>query len=347
MSRHPTATRPSAKKPIASEPAWLRRWPVAYPHPKKPWTVRNDDGWGVLKPEQGEVVPVDPICDRRLPGIGPALRSGKLLGYRSQRRAIVATSDRYIKVVRPSRAADLVANHEYVVEAGLTIATPEVLAVSDDGRVTLSTVNGHSLHQLIRALDPRADSAPASIQRLAEALAEFHRITPTKSHSVKPTTAESPDTASNWAGLVERAEPELGRRLRSLAKALLTPDPADLQRSLIHGDLHDKNVLFDGDRVGFVDLDGLAVGLAEDDVANLGVHLQLRTIQQGRGLELGRRWADCFYESYNRNHQIDRGYIDLVERQTWFRLACLYRYRRNSRALMPVLLQLAVGNSGR
>ncbi len=316
----------------STAPPWLEQWSIAYPHVGRPWTVRSATARGVLTPEPGTVEVVDPAADRRLPGLAKALESGRLVGYRAGRRAIVRSERGYVKVLRPSRVAGVVEAHRRLAIADVPVRVPEITQVCEDGRVELEILPGPSVHESIRSQRTPRLSIP--VEGIAEALIGLHRISPTDD----PPADEGPHV---WATMAGRAEPEAVDGLLRIADRL-APPPAGAS-VLVHGDLHDKNIIVCGRSIGLIDLDGVRTGIAEDELANLGVHLQLRCLQSGRPIAVGRALAARLYRHYGANRTVSEARVHAVERHTWFRLACLYRFRRASRPLVPRLLELAVG----
>ncbi len=317
---------------VERDPSFLQAWPVAFPHRSKPWTLRDGQGrWAAYDPESDTVVPLDPGVDPALPGLRTALGRGQLVGYRHQRRAVVATGDSYVKVVRPRRAPGLVDLHRTIGAAVTSVTVPAVASVGKDGCVELAPVPGRSLHELLRIGD--SSLIDAALDRIGLALAGFH------STPVDETLPErEPDAATSWVSTVARVEPPFGR-LAQTATAL--PSLPPVERRLVHGDLHDKNVFVHGSGVAMIDLDGAGRGAAEDDLANLTVHLRLRSLQAGTGDAEGRRRATRLRRAYETQRDIDAERFEAAERLTWFRLACLYRYRRASRHLVPELMSRA------
>jgi len=86
-----------------------------------------------------------------------------------------------------------------------------------------------------------------------------------------------------------------------------------------------------------------------EDVANLAVHLELRLLQAGRGAGSysHRGLTEGLYRAYARRRPLDVDLLSCHERRTWFRLACLYRFRARSRHLVPSLLTRVVGERPR
>ena len=309
-----------------------------YPRLRGEWTATDGERHWAHNPETGSLTIADPADDPRLPGLGSVLGEGRLLGYRVNRRAVLAVGDGFVKVVRPRRLAAVVAAHRLTVSAPEGPVLPRVVGTADVGIIRLSRVGGVSLHELIRG-NPEPgtllDKEPI-LFHVARALARFHR-SPT---SGAPNLPAGHDPA-DWVATVARAEPEAAHRLQRIARSLPPLPPAP--PALTHGDLHDKNILIDpcGPTVGLVDLDGVAVGTAEDDVANLGVHLGLRALQAGGSVATARILARELHGHYRRFGPLDEARLAAAELHTWFRLACLYRFRRSGRSLTPVMATLA------
>jgi two-component system, NarL family, sensor kinase len=306
---------------------WSTQWPMVYPRATGHWTVRHGDHWGVLDPESGQVERVEPSNDRRLPGLSAASSEGQLCGYRVGRRAIVATPTSFIKVVRPGRVDEVVRRHEFLCDGDAGVASPRVRSVTTDGRIELSIMGGISLHRRIRT-DPAR-----SVADVAAVVVALHR-----QRVASWLVMRQPDAPESWVALSGRSPTAHYASIERVSHQLPTLDGrADV---VVHGDLHDKNVFCDGSQVSLIDLDGLALGAREDDVANLAVHLELRNLQGRTGLPVGARTAEL-YCAYERLESLDLERLTAVEAHTWFRLACLYQYRAASQWLVPTLLDLA------
>lgn len=311
--------------------SWRNDWPVAYPRATGQWSIQRPGQWGVLDPELAAIEVVDPKMDNRLPGIVPALEIGHIVGYRPGRRAIVATPTNFVKILRPRRVDALVARHELLSGNG-TFDVPAVIDTAPDGRVVLTRMSGRSLHDRLRS-DPRC-----SLDSAGTVMADLH-------DSPVPgwLPPRTPDAPASWVSTSQRSPTSYLPLIERAAEQL----PALEARAevLVHGDLHDKNIFGDDTKASLIDLDGLALGAPEDDVANLAVHLELRNLQACTGLPHGARSAEL-YRSYARSRKLDCDRLRTVERHTWFRLACLYQYRTSSAHLVPQMLRLAVGEEG-
>jgi len=318
-------------------PSWMSAWPRAYPHATGAWTAAGDRGWARLDPEHGIVHVVDPADDSRLPALASAMNRGELIGYRAGRRGVVATAHGFVKVVRPGRAARLVAIHEALAASSGAPAVPRVEAATEDGAIDLTIVLGRSLHELIRR---GADDGVLADG--AATLAALHASTP-------PAMLEAgaPDTAARWVGVVARAEPSTASAMAPLATCIDAEVAAAISRLIgtdpviVHGDCHDKNLFVDRVESGFIDLDGARLGRREEDVANLAVHVALRALQADELVEIALERRDVVIDAYARLAPLDRTVTAVLERAVWFRLGCLYRFRSSGRHLAPTLLELA------
>ncbi|HSL56371.1 MAG TPA: phosphotransferase [Acidimicrobiales bacterium] len=317
-------------------------WPTAHPRPSGDWTAVGSRGWARLEPESGHVVRADPAQDRELPALPGALRRGDLVGYRVGRRAVVASSGGFVKVLRPNRAGRLVAIHRALAAASSGApAFPRVEAASEDGAVDLTVVPGRSLHDLLRSGPDVGVLADA-----AAALAALHAIRPPA--LLRP---GAPDTAARWVGIVARAEPGAAQAIAPMAAAIdaavtaATTRPPGGGAVIVHGDCHDKNLFLTRAGPGFIDLDGVRLGLREDDLATLAVHVALRALQAGAPMEVAVTRRAAVIDAYRRSAPLDDAVLVALERAVWFRLACLYRFRSRGRPLVSTLLERARGTT--
>jgi hypothetical protein len=310
-------------------PAWMHEWPWSAPRPTGRWTVTDGTRYGLLDPEHGRVTPVDPIDDVRLPGIAAAIEHGEqLVAYRHGRRAVTRQKSSFTKIVRPSRSVSVADNHRLLTNAS-GFRTPTLIDSFDDGRVQIEAVGGPSLHDRLRV------GARLPIDEVASAVAAFND-TAVPADTLAPAT---PDEPARWIDIVSRMNPSLRHELQHAADTLPLLDTGG--SSLVHTDLHDKNVLLSERGVNIIDLDGLALGTPEVDVVNLAVHLELRALQAGLAPAEGRRQFEQFVTAYDIICPLDPSTVSAIERHTWFRLACLYLCRASGVPLAGALLQRA------
>ena len=132
--------------------------------------------------------------------------------------------------------------------AGLPV--PSIIAMADapviDGRpfVLMQVVAGDRIEK-VRNLVPPADIAASAV----EVLARIHRLrlASTGLGDEEPRTLRL--EVDRWSWLVERSPRELTARGPELARRLLEKVPEERPPTLVHGDFHYGNLLFDGSRV--------------------------------------------------------------------------------------------------
>lgn len=192
-----------------------------------------------------------------------------VVGYRPGRRAVVRLDGPngtvWAKVVRPSRAARLVALHDAAIDAGLPVptvrrATGDVVVLSHLAGATLrdQVLDAHDvpppvvLAPLLRRLATLdVDDRPARRRPLADVGVHVASL-----------VATLPDHEARLVELLGRLDVE--RRGDELAIGA---------GGVVHGDLHDAQVLCDDAGVtGLLDLDDVGRGDRADDVANLIAH---------------------------------------------------------------------------
>lgn len=304
---------------------WLNAWPRTFPCSRGPWTVTNCTDWAIVDPEGGTVEIVNPADDPKLIGLPAALERAQLVSYRHRRRAVLESELGYTKVSRPKRSGAIADRHRLFAELGLE--GPKVQAQSDDGRLDLERVPGQSLHYLLN----RGQVNDDHLWAIAKAIGELH--------NQKPSEAPIHDRSTNWIETTRRGDAELASLLeRHYCELPPVPDAAE---SLIHTDLHDKNILL-GASAKLIDLDGLALGNPAHDLGNLLAHFTLRMLQTGRPLQLGRELGQALLDHYRKVASVDEEAVHIAQRHTFLRLAALYNFRLESRPLVPDLLRLAV-----
>ena len=241
---------------------------------------------------QTELVALDPAQDDRLPGsrlvadhktlerrLGlqrHSLREFTLVAYRPGKR-IVARIDTgpdggvlYLKFLSKHgyRRAEAALAAIAETGAGVSLVLPcgwlkkERILVAEEAR-------GPSLFELLQA------GEPIDLDLLVRAIRSFSRLGASAS---LPSHSLEDDRASALKALERGARvlPEI-EELHGLVRGLALPDASG--RSLLHTDLHDKQIFIDGSSVRFIDLEGIERGDWRTDVVNLSEQLRLRSLQ--------------------------------------------------------------------
>lgn len=244
-------------------------------------------------------------ADRRLPALAALVADGaELVVHRPERRAVVRTgatlsprgggeragespaSSRppeavpvYTKVVRPRRTADLVRRMEQAAAVpGLDV--PHVVAADEGaGTVRMSTLPGRTLHDL---LAEGVTDAAGRVGAVVRTLHSSRAVDGLPGHDLAAEVAVTGgliELARTHHALRPRVLEALGQDVARAATAVALAGPP-ARRSMLHRDLHDKQLLVDGDGVGMLDVDTLGLGDPALDLGNLLAHLDLR-VQQG------------------------------------------------------------------
>ncbi|WP_336649880.1 phosphotransferase [Kocuria rosea] len=300
----------------------------AAPGAGRPWAVR------VLP--HGE----DPC----LPGLAAAAAAGgRVVVHRHRRRAVVGTPDRFVKFLARGRAARVAELSDRLHGLGTAagFAVPAVLARAED-RVEFSVLPGRSLHEL--GATGRTDACRAAWAEWARCWPALATAAPGPEPLPAHTAEDEARTLARWAGHLEAfpglltAPPgAVAARARRIG-AELSALPADRRgRVVLHRDLHDKQLLFDGARLGLLDFDTAALGEPELDLANLSVHLELRAAQGLLDPALRAAGQDAV-TAVARSLGADPARLAVHAEATRLRLACVYAFRPRWRGVAQDLL---------
>lgn len=235
-----------------------------------------------------------PGTDDRLPVLAGLLAEGaELVVHRPGRRAVLRRRaggrTTYLKLVRPGRVAALLAAHHAVaVAVGSTAAVPRVLTADERrGVIELAELPGTTLNDLGRRSTGDTRTVGQAWSALGAAVAALHRPLPDAAAFPAGEGLPRHDPAAEalvvdrWLRPVVRwglLPPLADEALDELLGPLLHDTPTT--PSLLHRDLHDKQVVLGPDRgIGLLDLDTASVGEPALDIANVLAHLDLRRRQ--------------------------------------------------------------------
>ena len=215
--------------------------------------------------------------------------STAVVAYRPTERAVLRIEDGdvawYAKLVRPKEAAGIVRRHELLAGHGLPV--PEIVGHDiDAGLVVMAELRGPTLRDLVKSdapTWPTPETFAALIRRLGtvdadDLVAMRHRLRDGPHHvallaSVLPSER---DRLSRLGALLQR----------SIDDAALRP------LTFVHGDLHERQLIVDGDAiVGLLDIDECGAGDPVDDIAVPIAHLRYRALTATNASRL-HRYAD-------------------------------------------------------
>ncbi|HEX2069661.1 MAG TPA: phosphotransferase [Actinomycetota bacterium] len=330
------------------------KWQVFYPKDGTTWAgfLQDPSGqavYGVYESSTDSFREVRPEEDAELPALAGWIGKGDLLNYRVGRRATVRVPGRdgepgaFVKI-RPLAKAKVLqryrAVHDLLASRPHAPRVPPLLEYRpEEGVIVLAELSGRSLRDVLLEGPGEVEGA---IEVAARAVAQLHGI---RGSELDAPPLRPPMQPSEYATLAARHAPDWAAAYRLGAHEVSEA----VQRAqtngdrVLHGDLHDGNVLLDGDRPALLDLDLVHRGDPAEDVGNMTAHLLLRTLQRGGPLEEGRRTAQRFLDAYRGAG----GTVDSRAALAWgalslFRLSCIYLFRRAWRTLTPTLLDEAV-----
>lgn len=236
-------------------------------------------------------------ADRRLPQLAAllAVPGTQLVAHRPERRAVLRTeahdeagdvsATRYVKVLRPGRAAPAAATLRHLGEAPLGPRVPRVLGVDDaQGLLVTEALPGRTLHELL----PTGEVTLTVLRRVGALVRQLHGVALPDGAGAHTAADEASATrravglAATYDALARTVTGDLAERLRA-SEARLAALPTPTRAVPLHRDLHDKQLLLAPGHgpgsLGLIDLDLLAVGDPALDLGNLVAHLELRAAQ--------------------------------------------------------------------
>jgi aminoglycoside phosphotransferase (APT) family kinase protein len=217
---------------------------------------------------------------------------------------------------------------------------PLVDAFPDQGVLVFGGLRGSSLHDLVVG---RRFDMDAVLPVVARSLAAFHAI---RAEAVGVGPRPSGPRPDEFAAMATRHFPDRTEAYHS-ALQRLERIPAQIGSpsgdGLVHGDLHDRNILVAGRWVGMFDVATVHAGHPAEDVGSLAAHLLLSTLQRGARVRTGRRVVRCLLKGYREaGGEMDSRHVSAAGARTLFRLSCLYLFRRRWQGLTPALLDESV-----
>ncbi|MFK5647519.1 hypothetical protein ACI3ET_13450 [Ornithinimicrobium sp. LYQ121] len=293
-------------------------------------TVEGRDALGRLRAgttgADGRVTLLPYGVDPRLPALqGLAARpDADLVVHRAGRRAVLRCGESYVKVVRPGRAAGAAraAGVGARVAGAEGLAAPRVSEVTED-TVTLSSLPGRPAHELSDdgSWDDLWDGWATAWTRLQEQPTDPLPALP------RHTWEDEATVLRDWAGRAAAAG-LLPTTWTGTARDVAQQVSARRQGRLVvtHRDLHDKQLLWDGRRLGVLDLDTLCLADPVLDPANLAVHADLRRAQGLWGEQPAATVAAVAHRVAAAGGADDDA-LRTAELATVARLVCVYAFR--------------------
>lgn len=279
-------------------------------------------------------------ADRRLLGLATLLTqpAAQIIVHRPERRAVVRLQQDgetvFAKAVRPEKSGALAAALTWAGEQIRAFATPTLLHHDEAaGIVSTAALAGKSVHDLYGS--PVIEDA---LQVMGRTLGALHEMA-APDWAVPHAAAQEVGVLARWMDRLNDFAPHLHAELSMpVARVAEALTDAIGVPTLLHRDFYDKQIFVTEDgAAGLLDLDTLAVGEAELDVANALVHLELRSLQTGQlGCSLQRARA-AFLSGYP-VEWLSPARLQVYADAARLRLACVYAFRPGGITSSPRML---------
>lgn len=279
--------------------------------------------------------------DRKLPALRPEQlpeSNADLLVHRFHKRAVIHHGEAVTKYVRAGKAAAIARTSTDIrrICRPLGIGAAQVTDQTDSS-VTFSALPGRTLHEL-------GDRGMAGWEAFFQLWGGFM----TAAGGVERTYTAEMETATlaQWITTAQQygAHPRIDQ-LKDAAGTIAgelwkAPD----EYVLLHRDLHDKQLLWDGSALSVLDLDTVARGEGALDLGNLLAHVHLRRVQGLFSVGFANELEGRLREFAARNG-VSAQRLDTYTRSTAVRLACLYAFRPSSAEWLGEWTELALDGS--
>ncbi|MDO4631308.1 MAG: phosphotransferase [Corynebacterium sp.] len=271
---------------------------------------------GIIHPD-GSYDLADFGVDTALPYLTP---HAGLVSHRWHQRAVILDVDRVYAYVEPWQIKPIMQAHAMMERpaVALDLNIPRVLSHTDS-MLILTRLPGINIH------DFSVEAAPAW-QQFANLWPQFVTVkVPVKNFFATDTASE----LQWWANRV----PTLPKTLVAEAVSAVTRGTPD-RAVLVHRNVHDKNLFFDGSRLGLLDINMLAYGEAAVDLGNLLAYSELRW-HQGRINDEVRDVMCGVVQELAETLQVSPARLAAYQQVARLRLAGLYSFRPAAAAWLP------------
>lgn len=251
--------------------------------------------------------------DKKLPELAPS--GGTLLVHRFGKRAVVHHGEAITKYTRPGKAADIARKSTLIRSACRNVGLgAAAVTASTDASVTFSLLPGATLHNLGDCY---------------EGWDEFFRLWPQlvqQDVSVPEFTAA--DEAATLRGWMAKAKefdvlPDIEAVSESVIERLYEAPDVPV---LLHRDLYDKQLMWDGTTLSLLDLDTAARGEGALDIGNVLAHVHLRRMQ---GV-ISSEFAQYLVKRLETFPGVSEHRLNTYFLSAALRLSCVYAFRPNS-----------------
>lgn len=255
--------------------------------------------------------------DRKLPSF--QVDTGELLVHRYGKRAVVRSGDVITKHLRPGKAHAVAEKSIQIRSACRRIGLGAAQVVDhDDSSVTFALLPGRSVHTL-------GDDALPAWQQFLELWPKWQELNVAGLPMFS--ALDEAETLRTWVGHAVQHEVTYSDEIEEAAEIVCDrlirdmPEPGAPGHGLLHRDLHDKQLLWDGEALSVLDVDTAAYGEVALDIGNLTTHVRLRALQGVLSPDCAKQVLDGLEALAPQERT--KVYADSAA----LRLACVYAFR--------------------
>ncbi len=261
----------------------------------------------------------------------------ELIVHRPTKRAVVKTRFQddlcYAKIVPHKRFAELADASGRVTQiGGLASGAFDVARITHEectrsgGVIVWESLKGVPLSSLLGTAE--IEAAAAATGRALRALHTIPAMTISQWNLPNYGVQEAVEELQRWVERTSAFDPMVSENvqqrtseLKSLFDSCKAPAAA-----LIHRDFHDKQVFFDGTRIGLLDFDTVSIGDPCVDIGNFLAHIALRRRQGRVSHEAAERARNAFIGAYELPATLVSR-VNAFSKLTELRLECVYAFR--------------------
>ena len=301
-----------------------------------------DSGCTIVSVNDIELLLQPTGADRKLIGLQSLLENEDttLISHRPERRAVVKLKRenglRYAKVMKPGRIENAISVMNYI--NGLqnrSFDVPKVIESNkENGVVVFSQLPGISLYDSIQESEDLK-----IIEAIGNALHNLHEAVPSKKLPIHDNEAEI-TVLKKWIKYAKSFNCEFADDINSSAKSVyiaLRNNPSE--HCLLHRDFYNKQIIVGQyKKIGFLDFDTIAMGEAALDLANVLIHLNLRSLQGMCSSKFAANSTSELLSGYGVTAELIRR-IAAYKNAASLRLACVYSFRPDTQHICEQLSQ--------
>ncbi|MDO4258662.1 MAG: hypothetical protein Q4C87_03995 [Actinomycetaceae bacterium] len=263
----------------------------------------------------------------------PTLDGGNIVVHRFGRRAVEIQNDRVRKHFLYGKAASVA----YAIDA----ITPAVRAAGMNIPQVMEATNEYVDIALVDGIEIGDKSCPTTAwEMLCEmwpGFASADANLPIHSGADEAKVLQSWVKKARDYGTIDRID-EVEAQAEKITGGLRE---GSWPLVVAHRDLHEKQVLWDGEQISLIDVDTAALSEASLDIGNLRAHLELHHLRQAIDQDTFSARSGLIDELIHRM-SIDESRLSLYLQSARLRIACVHSFRPASQIWLPEWLDFTL-----